>query len=147
LLLRLREASGIEYWGELARELAAIGRVEALVLGDGDDQAIEAIGAELGELGSRADGGEGLVGDLPAEAEWAFDGDAEEAERFVGEDLDPVALLEAAVQAGDLGDLLGLISLRFSPRLLRTLIHSSRTSTSWTLPRRAGLLRLVTIQK
>ena len=41
-----------------------------------------------------------------AEPEGAFDGDAEEPETLVGEDLDPGAFLEGAVEAGELRDLL-----------------------------------------
>jgi len=37
--------------------------------------------------------------------------------------------------------------LRFSPRLLRIFVHSSRASTTWTLPRRSGDLRFVSTQK
>ena len=37
--------------------------------------------------------------------------------------------------------------LRFSPRDFRIFSHEPRASTSWTSPRRSGLLRLVTIQK
>ena len=39
------------------------------------------------------------------------------------------------------------ISLRFSPSDLRIFTKYSRASTSWTLPRRSGALRLVTTQK
>ena len=49
-------------------------------------------GRELGDLLVGGDGGEGVVGDLPAEAEGAFDGDAEEPEALVGEDLAPGGL-------------------------------------------------------
>ena len=54
-----------------------------------------------------SDRGERLVGDLPAQPQRPLDGDAPEAERLVGEDLDLVALGEVAVEPGDLGDLLG----------------------------------------
>src|SRR6266540_2211789 len=67
---------------------------------------MKALGAELGELRRHADGRQGLVGDLPAETQWAFDRDAEVTKRLVREDLDSVVLLEVAVKVGDLGDLL-----------------------------------------
>ena len=57
-------------------------------------------GQEFGDLLVGGDGGEGVVGDLPAEAEGAFDGDAEEPEALVGEDLGAGAFLEGAVEAG-----------------------------------------------
>ena len=85
---------------------------------------------------SRREPASGLRGDLVAEPEGPFDRDPLEAEGLVGEDLDPLPLLEARVQAGDLGDLLRGELLALVPRLLRILIQNSRASTSWTLPRR-----------
>src|SRR6266545_5468599 len=67
---------------------------------------MKALGAKLGELRRGADGRQGLVSDLPAETQWAFDRDAEVTKRLVREDLDSVVLLEVAVKVGDLGDLL-----------------------------------------
>ncbi len=43
--------------------------------------------SSLASFWSASSGGEGVVGDLPADAERAFDGDAQEAEVFVVEDL------------------------------------------------------------
>jgi len=42
---------------------------------------------ELGDLGVGVEGGEGVVGDLPSDAQGSFDGDAQEPEGLVGEDL------------------------------------------------------------
>jgi len=60
---------------------------------------------ELGEALVGGQGGEGVVSDLVADAQGSFEGDAQEPEGLVREDLDPVALGEVAVEADDLGDL------------------------------------------
>jgi hypothetical protein len=88
---------------------------------------------EIGDLGLAA---EGLLGDA------AGDRPARLEVGTVFEGLHEIARAEGTGSQGR-----KLIPLRFSPRLLRNLTQSSRASTSWTLPRRSGLLRLVTTQK
>ena len=86
--------------------------------------------------------------DLVAEPQRPLDGDPLEAERLVREDLDPLVLLERAVEAGDLGDLLGADLLALLAEALAHLHEELARVDELHLARAArALLRLVTTQK
>ena len=85
--------------------------------------------------------------DLVPQAEGALDRDPLEAEGLVGQDLDPLALLERAVEAGDLGDLLGADLVALVAQALAHLGEQLAGIDELDLAPALGRLRLVTIQK
>ena len=107
VLLGAGQAEPREDRGELDGERLAVGAREASVARRGRRRAARALRRPSSRAcGPTATRGQRLLAHLPAQAQRTLDGDPHRAEGFVRQDLDALALLERAVEAHDLGDLL-----------------------------------------